>query len=354
MALQYFLGANSPNGFVGRFNDFLYDKNDITVFLIKGGPGSGKSTFMKKVSKALEDKNHKVEQIICSSDPNSLDGVISYDAKIAIFDATLPHSMEPVYIGANQRIVNISQFFDNDYLHENKDEIMKLIDKNSAFHKGAVSYILSASNLIADSYQNVNSILNLAKLENYTKKIIRASIPKKSGIGKEKVRFISAITNQGIKVCEESITAQANKIYMLNDPYGVLAKNMLPYIRQYLLKNGYDIIVSYCVMAAFEKCEHIIVPELSLAFCVNNMFHKIQSANGKTINYFNFVDKNDLLQKKGQLKFNQKASFNLVKQASFQMVKAKENHDEIEKFYIKATDFKKVDELLNKFIETNI
>ena len=56
----YFLTANSADGFINGFKS-VYDANDgWRVFLIKGGPGTGKSTFMKNVSQALYENGKDV------------------------------------------------------------------------------------------------------------------------------------------------------------------------------------------------------------------------------------------------------------------------------------------------------
>lgn len=88
---HFFLGANTPQGFVSRF-DQLADANDgWREFVIKGGPGTGKSSLMKKVAEHAGGRCSHVELIHCSSDVDSLDGVILGDIKTSIADGTAPH-----------------------------------------------------------------------------------------------------------------------------------------------------------------------------------------------------------------------------------------------------------------------
>lgn len=89
--LHFFLGANTPQGFVSRF-DQLADPNDgWREFVIKGGPGTGKSSLMKRIAAEKGERCQRVEMIHCSSDVDSLDGVILPDIKTAIGDGTSPH-----------------------------------------------------------------------------------------------------------------------------------------------------------------------------------------------------------------------------------------------------------------------
>lgn len=88
-ALRFFLGVNTPQGFVSRFDRISDKTGGWRTFIIKGGPGSGKSTLMKKIAEEL--KGEDLELIHCSSDFNSLDAVICPARKFAIADGTAPH-----------------------------------------------------------------------------------------------------------------------------------------------------------------------------------------------------------------------------------------------------------------------
>ena len=63
MSQSYFLGCNSAEGFVSLFNE-LYDPYDgWTLYIIKGGPGTGKSTLMKNLCKFADNKNIEYEKL---------------------------------------------------------------------------------------------------------------------------------------------------------------------------------------------------------------------------------------------------------------------------------------------------
>lgn len=88
-----FLGAATPDGAV----DFIQNlTEDIEKrYFIKGRAGSGKSTMLKKIAAAGEERGFDVEVYHCGFDPNSLDMVILRELGIAIFDSTAPHEYEP-------------------------------------------------------------------------------------------------------------------------------------------------------------------------------------------------------------------------------------------------------------------
>lgn len=85
---RYFIGANTSAGFVNYTDEILCGLD--RVYIIKGGPGTGKSTLMKRFAAYAEEWGHTVERYFCSSDSDSLDGVVLRDAGTGIIDGTAP------------------------------------------------------------------------------------------------------------------------------------------------------------------------------------------------------------------------------------------------------------------------
>ena len=82
--IQYFLGANSPTGFYSLYDHLLSPEEARAIYILKGGPGCGKSTLMLET-----------EYILCSGDPDSLDAVILPAVGAAIVDGTAPQGVVP-------------------------------------------------------------------------------------------------------------------------------------------------------------------------------------------------------------------------------------------------------------------
>lgn len=89
---RVFPGNNTAYGFYS-FYDQIVGPGANHIFVIKGGPGVGKSTFMRVIGQALVDRGFDIEQHCCSSDPNSLDGVYIPAIDVALIDGTSPQSV---------------------------------------------------------------------------------------------------------------------------------------------------------------------------------------------------------------------------------------------------------------------
>lgn len=86
---RVFPGGNTNRGFVS-FYDQIIGPEATHIFVIKGGPGVGKSTFMKAIGAVMQAEGYDLEYHHCSSDNNSLDGLVIPALGVALLDGTAP------------------------------------------------------------------------------------------------------------------------------------------------------------------------------------------------------------------------------------------------------------------------
>ena len=91
--IQYFLGANSPSGFYSLYSELLPPETAQAIYILKGGPGCGKSTLMRKIGERMEQEGLETEYILCSGDPDSLDALVLPRLRAAIVDGTAPQGV---------------------------------------------------------------------------------------------------------------------------------------------------------------------------------------------------------------------------------------------------------------------
>ncbi len=90
-----FPGGNTCLRFYS-FYDNIIEPDAKRIFVIKGGPGVGKSTFMRRIGEDLRDRSYDIECHRCSSDNDSLDAVVAPALGAALIDGTAPHVAVPV------------------------------------------------------------------------------------------------------------------------------------------------------------------------------------------------------------------------------------------------------------------
>ena len=141
--IKHFASANSYNGFYSLFGDIFKSSKFDKVFVLKGGPGTGKSTLIKKVAQFVKDAGGEYRLYHCSSDIKSLDGVTMslHGRRFAVIDGTSPHERDAIYVGVTDELINLSEGIDLDWIKSYKDDIIDLSSQKSYAYKVAYSYL---------------------------------------------------------------------------------------------------------------------------------------------------------------------------------------------------------------------
>ena len=100
---RHYFGNNTPVGFLLS----LYSRPKARqIWCIKGGREQ-EIEFYEKNRETMLAEGHDVDFLHCSSDSNSLDGILLRDLKISLIDGTAPHVIDPVNPGAVDKIINL-------------------------------------------------------------------------------------------------------------------------------------------------------------------------------------------------------------------------------------------------------
>ena len=195
---NYFAAANGYSGFRSYFRDVFGSNNFKRVYVLKGGPGTGKSTLMKRISAESRKNELDYDNIYCSSDPKSLDGVIVHTEKgdYAIIDGTAPHERDAVIPGAIDVLINLGDNFNNEFLSEHRKEILKHTKAKKDSYINAYTMLKSAGAIS----QRINCILreNLLskKAESFAESLL-SRIDKKESVRTE-IALMNAFCKDGI------------------------------------------------------------------------------------------------------------------------------------------------------------
>ncbi len=348
---KIFLAANSPSGFVSFFDELYNPYRNCRAYIIKGGPGTGKSSFMKKIAAAAEEKGHEVTRVFCSSDPQSLDGVMIPSLSVCVADGTAPHVLEPRFPGAVENIVNLGEFWNEKELFQKSDEIRSLSLENSIFHRRSSRFLSAAGALFQENERLLAPYVLEDKLSGFAARFCARETPKKkhAAPGKKSVCLLSGITPQGIVFFDETVKACASRVIGVEDEYGCVSGRLLEQIGACAVKNGYNVIFCRCPMKPKEDCEHLIIPEVSLALVTLKSLHGIELSVARTVHARRFLKDGAVLRSR-RLLLNRNLAAELTENAIEMLAKAKAVHDELEKLYTESMDFKKLNNFTEEFI----
>lgn len=259
----YFAALNTGQGFISYF-DNVFGGID-TVYVIKGGAGTGKSRLMRQISAKAKGKGVMVEEFLCSSDPASLDGIIIPRLGVAMLDGTAPHVYEPKLIGARERLVDLGAFLDCEVLREKREEIEALVAAKKRRYKQVYEYLKVISIYDGAIDRAAEKALDADKMQRAVQK--SALWLKKSESYEKKVRIRSAVSTQG-HVVLNTYALKAKKRFAIAE--------LCRYGRRYLSKllelserEGISVEVSYDPFCP-ECPDALYYPESGVAFYIGS------------------------------------------------------------------------------------
>ncbi len=334
----FFLGANAAGGFVNKFTCSYNTHGGWKAYIIKGGPGTGKSSFMKRAAERAIKTFEETVLCPCSSDPSSLDAVIFPQRKIVILDGTAPHTVEPLYPAITEQIINTGDFWDESKLPENKEEILSLFSENKGYHKKASSYISAAGQLLKYGFSAELEAADLDKIFKFSALLAKKHLPQTDKKPLEWVRFLSGITPDGFVYFSNTISDYYKTQIVIEDRYFAVSSIILSVIRDMALAAGYEIITVKNALLPEDITDHILIPELSLAFTTENELLP-NNSKSRRIHAARFADQAQLKKNSRRLKFNSRLFDGLLSSAAAHLKSAKQTHDKMEKFYTEIMDF---------------
>ncbi|MDD6807234.1 MAG: hypothetical protein PUD72_02120 [Oscillospiraceae bacterium] len=341
---KYFLGSNTNEGFYSLFNELYNPEENWRVYILKGGPGCGKSTLMRRSAEKLANDGFKVERVMCASDPTSYDAIICRDKMLAIVDGTPPHVFEPKYYGAVEEIINLGECLDGSKLQKSVDKIRSLFDTNSRCYRKTTNYLKAACALDRNSKKIQDGYINYDKIYRYALNLYKRELGGNLPIGEIEYTFLTAFTNEG-EVTFENPWVNDYKIISVDDVIGCVSGQLMDCILSICEDNGLNVVAGVSPYDT-EEIIQVIFPDRKLA-----IIRKGFGIEGlRTIHASRFTDAEALKLHKNKLNFNRKTSLELRKVAENYLSDAKKIHDEIERIYKEAMDFEKLNIITDSFV----
>lgn len=342
MQHRYFAASNSAEGFKNYFSE-IFARAD-RLYIVKGGPGTGKSSLMKRFAERAKACGYAVEYYYCSSDPSSLDGVmaINENYSVGMLDGTPPHSYEPTLPGAGEQIVDLGQFWRSDILKKQKNEIFALSAKKGSAYKRAYTYLRSCGNLRAVTDSLLKKAIFEDKLLSVAEKNVGA-LQLKSG----KATCIPAILNAVSMNGESRFSSfdEAENVYTVGDLYGV-GGMFLDALKSELMKTDAHLRVSYDAVCP-SRIDGIYVEDRRTAFVLSVG----DGESEKSVNPRRFVSKDIMREIRGEMRYAARLYSDCKDGALHALGEAKIYHFLLEDIYRQSMDFSSLNEYASRLLE---
>lgn len=344
---NYYAGSNSSLGFYSLYEEAL--KGLEQLYILKGGPGTGKSTLIRQVGHAVAEKGTAIEYLHCSSDNGSLDGVVIPSLKIGIVDGTAPHVIDPKYPGVVDCIVNLGDFRDDAKLKAHKNKIVELTDKIGETFSKAYEAFAEARN-VHDVLESIYlSAMDFREAHQVTEEL-KGKIFTKNAENEEHVptvrhRFFGAATPEGPVHFYDNLTEDVSKRYIVKGRAGTGKSTMMKKIATHAESLGYDVEYYYCAFDP-ESIDMVIIPGLETAILDGTDPHTFDPdrENDEVVDMFiRCIDPSIEVEQADAIHETETSYKNKMKQGTRYLSDAKSFHDELEAYYGQAMDFEAID-----------
>jgi Cdc6-like AAA superfamily ATPase len=350
---NYFAGGNTARGFHNLYESNLHGLDRL--FILKGGPGTGKSSLMKKVGNEWAEKGFDIEFLHCSSDNNSIDGVLVRTLGVGIVDGTAPHVIEPKAPGAVEEYINLGEAWDRKALTHHKAAIQKITAQISESFQKAYATFKEALEIHEDWEKIYINSMDFKKANQLTQKLIdtffgKMKLNKKSDV---RHRFLGAATPKGAVDFVPNLTEDISKRYFIKGRPGSGKSTLLKKLAAAAEERGVDAEIYHCGFDP-HSLDMVIFRELGIAIFDSTAPHEyFPSRDGDEI-----IDMYEILITPGTddiygdiIERISTKYKNKMTEATSYLARAKTLHDDLEAIYISAMDFSVVNEIQERISE---
>jgi hypothetical protein len=344
-----FAGNNTSQGFYSYFDNVFNPEEANRIYILKGGPGVGKSSFMKNFAAKMLAKGYFIEKVHCSSDNNSLDGIIIPALKIAFVDGTAPHTIDPRIPGAADEIINLGSYLDNVKLEKYKHEIIQINKETSLLYQSAYRFLKCAGLVLEEINGIYDKLTDKTQFHILQKDVMERIFPSFNTSDTEKTKhssnhdtpgkirkfFSEAYTPDGYIIHTDSLCYD-KKVWGITGKNVNYASELLNSIAAEAGKRGLDTECCYRPLHP-EKLQHVCIPALRTILISAKELYNLKY--DEIVNLSALIKKDNLESYRLELDENTDLFDSLLKNTFKKLYDTKKLHELLEVFFVNSMDF---------------
>ena len=342
-----FPGAMGPEGFISCFDHLLPESQLRRKLILKGGPGVGKSTFMRRLHASLCESGEPSTLYFCSGDPDSLDAAAIPGAGLVILDGTAPHMVDPQIPGARDSIINLGDCLDEAAMRPRLPHIRACMADHAAAVARARAALEAVWALKKNSSALIESLIDSARMQRMLRALTSAALSpegEKADVPSARPVITDAVTPKG-ELCLLSPGAQERIIRLVCRP-GMDITPVLRSLSRAALSSGYSVEEHLCPTAP-GRLLHLTIPALKTLITT----HDLPGAE-QIFDFAACMTPGALLRHETALEQNQSSVCQHIRHAVTALHQAKQLHDELETFYVPNMDFGRWQKIFDQTLES--
>lgn len=309
------------------------------VYILKGAPGSGKSTFIRLLGEVMSQQGYDVEFWVSADDPVTPDGVYIAHFNAAVINGSLPQPIDPKYPGAREVIINLGDFWNPAIIEQRQYQIVEQVDQIDSFSSQIGKILKDASRVKEEIRMSNARHLNMARIEHLIKDISLEILQDHRG---EKHYFAGVITADGLVDYINELSADCQQRYIFKGPSGSGKSTVIFELARQAKERGYFLEYYHCGLEV-EYLVMIVIRNLQLALIEAGHTEVVLRPDDIVVDMTQYLDDYDYDQMAVQSSESYRRFEALLLQAQQEMKKSYQANREIKKIYASAMDFEGLD-----------
>lgn len=345
-----FASSNTHDGIHSLLNDKLSHSDASKLYVIKGSLGTGKSSFLQRLGTFLTDAGYDVTFYHNTINSSLLDGIYIPCSDRLVITTDKMNELDSKVLRNHlidfDLLLDIDKISDNnEIVSEQEDTVTRNLEKSKFYLKSAQaiynSYIYTTQVGLLESAK--------VKYENARIKNVFQIAKEKDGHGSGMPSYLYsyALTSDGIVDYIHTLIGESKTIYLIKENMVCQSKDLMRKLHDLFLEHNYDIV---CSISPFDeqKIEDIIIPELSFAITVSNLFRKPKIFPTDIFDFDHCVDYEALVPISVESDNDFDLFLSLLDKAYNAMNNANKGLTNMKAFYAKYMNFAQVDVLFKQ------
>lgn len=344
--IRYVLASGNTSAGYQSFLPAIIDSL-ARVYILKGAPGSGRSTFIRQAGLALCERGFDVEFYVCPLNASSLEGVVFPQLATGIVNGSLPCPVEPRYPGVTGDIINLGEHWDREKIVTNQEEIQQLVNEMEKDTGRAYSLLREAELAKEKLKGNWLPDLDLERLDALVQKLAKEILDGQPG---ERHFFGSTVSSQGLVSFIDELSEHCRKRYILKGPPGSGKSTVLAAIGTRAAQRGY-LVEYYHNGLNPDSLDMVIITNLQVALIDGEGINLSAGPYDTIIDTGECVDLKPGDDNAPEINDTRRTLESLLLDAAETLRDAESHRKRLQKLYTRAMDFSEVDRIRARVLE---
>lgn len=338
--------GNTRYSFVSSFTNlgfrtFVPDLIDgiRKVFILKGAPGTGKSTFIRLVGEALSEQGYDIEYWVSSLDPVTPDGVYIPQLDAAVINGSLKIPVDPQYPQIREIMINLGEYSEGIAAGDSRT-VIELLDCIKASQEQTIRFVQAITEARQVIRHFNNSHLDMAAIQALINEICGRIMDHRTA---ERHYFARTITPDGMADYIDDLSRECQQRYIFKGGPGSGGSIIIAHLIKQARQKGYALEYYHCGME-YDQLVMVIIRSLQVALIETDKVDIEFRQGDKVVDMQKFLD----IDNGDPFCLNSSETGRrcetLLLQAQQELVNVQKQTRLVKKYYCEAMDFERLDQ----------